>query len=63
MRKVGLKTIGVGIGFVLLGSVITGITYSAAKSGGSYVITTGLFLVGGWIVLKGIWKIVSNIEN
>ena len=59
-RKIGLKTVGMGIGFILLGFIITGITYSIASSGGIYVVTTGLFLVGGWNVLKGVLKIVSS---
>ncbi|MCG6451296.1 hypothetical protein [Vibrio parahaemolyticus] len=57
-RKAGLKTIAFGIGWFLLGAVITGITYSAASSGGHYIITSGLFLVGGITVLKGVWRII-----
>ena len=59
-RKAGFETIGIGIFFLVLGAIITGVTYSAASSGGSYVVTTGLFLVGGWMILKGLWKIIFS---
>jgi len=55
-RKRGMKTVAMGVGFLLLGGVITAITYSAASGGGTYVVTTGLFLVGALTIAKGLWR-------
>jgi uncharacterized membrane protein YedE/YeeE len=44
----------VGLGMVLLGGIITGATYSAADPGGTYLVTTGLFLVGGLNTVRGL---------
>ena len=60
-RKGGMKTLGIGAGMLALGLVITLGTYSAASSGGGhYVITSGLIMVGGWLVLKGLWRSVAG---
>jgi hypothetical protein len=48
------ELITMGVGLLVLGAVITGITYSAASGGGTYVITTGLFVVGVIKILQGI---------
>lgn len=55
-RKGGMKTVGIGVGFLALGGIITAATYSATSPGGTYVITTGLFLVGAIMILKGLWR-------
>lgn len=57
-RKQGLKTICIGAGLIALGAAITGATYSMASSGGYYIATTGLFLVGGFTIIKGLWRTV-----
>lgn len=44
-----------GLGMLLLGGVITASTYSAANAGGTYVVTTGLFAVGGINIARGLW--------
>ncbi|MBA5683813.1 hypothetical protein FD722_07920 [Photobacterium damselae subsp. damselae] len=56
VRKNGLKQIGIGSGFIILGGMITIATYSVASISGHYVVTTGLFLVGVWNIVKGLWK-------
>lgn len=50
-----------GIGFLALGAVVTGVTYSMASGGGTYVVTTGLFVVGGLYVIIGFFKFLSNL--
>lgn len=47
------------IGFLMLGGIITGITYSMAKPGGTYVATTGLFLVGAISGVVAVWRLVQ----
>lgn len=47
------------IGFLTLGGIITGITYSMAKPGGTYVATTGLFLVGAISGVVAIWRLIQ----
>ncbi|WP_423808334.1 hypothetical protein OUO06_19985 (plasmid) [Photobacterium damselae] len=56
VRKNGLKQIGIGAGFIIIGGMITMATYSIASLSGHYVVTTGLFLVGAWNIVKGLWK-------
>ncbi|MFQ2917788.1 hypothetical protein ACK3YF_00915 [Aeromonas allosaccharophila] len=55
-RKGGLKTLGIGVALLAFGGVITAVTYSAAGPGGTYVITSGLFLVGAITILRGLWR-------
>ena len=59
-RKAGIRTLLIGVGFVVAGAVVTGITYSAASGGGTYVVTTGLFLVGAWNILKGLFRMAKG---
>lgn len=47
------------VGLLTLGGIITGITYSMAKPGGTYVATTGLFLVGAISGVVAIWRLVQ----
>jgi hypothetical protein len=58
--KNGLLSSGLGcIGFLTLGSIITGITYSMASPGGTYIATTGLFLGGALSGVVAIWRLVQ----
>ena len=50
-----------GVGFLALGAIVTGVTYSMASGGGTYVVTTGLFAVGGIYVIIGFFKYLSNL--
>ena len=59
-RKAGIKTLLIGVGFLVAGGVITAVTYSAASGGGTYVVTTGLFLVGAINVLRGLFRMASG---
>ena len=56
----GLGSIGVGALMIAIGAAITGATYSAASDGGSYVVTSGLFFVGGIQILVGIFRLVAS---
>jgi hypothetical protein len=47
------------IGLLLLGGIITGITYSMAEPGGTYTATTGLFLVGIITGVVAVWRFVQ----
>lgn len=52
----GSSDVLIGLGLIVLGLIITGVTYFAASNsptGGRYVITTGLFVVGVIRVFKG----------
>lgn len=51
-----VELIGTGVALLVLGGVITGFTYSAASGGGTYVVTTGLFVVGAIRILQGIGR-------
>ncbi len=59
-RKSGKTTILIGIGLLGLGTAITAGSYNAASGGGHYIITTGFFMVGAWLVIKGLWRSVAG---
>lgn len=60
-RRDGGKSIGCGLLMLIVGGIITGLTYSAAsEGGGTYVVTTGLFLIGGITLLVGIYKWLTS---
>lgn len=44
-------------GSFILGGIITGITYSMAEPGGTYTVTTGLFLVGLISGVIALWRL------
>lgn len=55
--KNGLLSSGLGcVGLLALGGIITGITYAMAGPGGTYVATTGLFLVGVVSGVVAVWR-------
>lgn len=47
------------VGLLALGGIVTGITYSMASSGGTYTVTTGLFLIGGIYFCVAIWNMLK----
>lgn len=55
------KGIGKGLIFIVIGIAITSITYSMAEGGGTYVVTVGLFLCGGILILKSLIYLISNL--
>lgn len=61
MRKVDMFDIGDGMKLILIGAamligggIITWLSYNSAGEGGSYVVTTGLFIGGAILVFKGL---------
>jgi len=52
--RVGGGQITRGVGYLVLGFIVTSISYSVAQSGGVYLITTGLFFVGAYDIIRGI---------
>ena len=44
-----------GLGLAALGGIITAVTYANASGGGMYVVTYGLFIVGGLNFLRGLY--------
>jgi hypothetical protein len=50
-----------GIGWAVLGLVITAITYAMAEDGGTYFVFWGLVIYGAYIFLRGLfWRISPN---
>jgi len=49
---------GCGLLMLAVGGIVTGLTYAVASGpgGGTYLVTTGLFIVGGISILRGIWQ-------
>jgi len=43
--------------FFILGGIITGISYSLTSAGGTYMVTSGLFLVGMISGIVAIWRL------
>lgn len=58
-RQSGLKGIGCGFLMLIVGGIITGLTYSGAAGGGYYIVTYGLFLAGVIAILSGLWKLAT----
>ena len=59
-RKEGGKAIGCGLLMLIVGGIITGLTYAAALGGGTYIVTTGLFIVGGITLIVGLYKWLTS---
>jgi len=57
-RQAGFKVFLAGIAMLVLGVLVTGVTYSMAKPGGTYVVTFGLFAVGAINALKGLFRML-----
>ncbi len=53
-ERISGKQVARGLGYLVLGFIVTGISYSVAQSGGIYLITTGLFIVGAYDIIRGI---------
>lgn len=47
------------LALLALGGVITGIAYALASPGGTYVVTSGLFLIGGIYFCVAIWNLLK----
>lgn len=54
-----LSTLLYSVCLLALGGVITGITYSMADPGGTYTVTTGLFVIGGIYFCIAIWNLMK----
>jgi len=48
------------LGSIILGLIITAISYSTSASGGTYIVTIGLFLYGGANVCRALYFLVSG---
>jgi len=59
-RKEGGKAIGCGLLMLIVGGIITGVTYAAASGGGIYIVTTGLFIGGGITLIVGLYKWLTS---
>jgi hypothetical protein len=59
-RQQGLKTFGIGVAMLILGIIITGVTYSIAKPGGVFFVTIGFFISGVVNLLRGLFRMVMG---
>jgi curved DNA-binding protein CbpA len=59
-RKAGGKQIGCGLLMLIIGGIITWLTYEAASEGGTYIVTTGLFIVGGITFIIGFFRWLTS---
>ena len=59
-RETGCGSIGCGIVLAAIGGVITLGSYFIAQPGGTYIVTTGLFIGGGIAGLFGLFRIASS---
>jgi hypothetical protein len=60
-RMGGLKNLGIGIALLVLGVIVTFSTYMMADPGGTYMVTTGLFVVGGINMLIGLFRFIFGM--
>lgn len=47
------------LALLALGGVVTGIAYALASPGGTYVVTSGLFLIAGIYFCVAIWNLLK----
>ena len=59
-REEAVQTMLKGLGAMILGGIITWISYSAAGPGGTYFVTTGIILVGGFSLLVGLISFIGS---
>lgn len=59
LRRRGIKTVAIGVGFFVLGIIITGVTYATAAPGQTFVVTTGLFLIGVFNMARGLFRVIT----
>lgn len=57
-RRNGSEMFFQGIAWMVLGAIVTGITYAMAAPGGTFMVTTGLFIVGGIYIIAGIFRMI-----
>jgi hypothetical protein len=59
--KKGGRQIGCGLLMLIVGGIITAISYGTASGrNGTYVITIGLFVIGGITLLVGLYRWVNS---
>jgi len=58
-RRVGAKTLFGGIAIVVVGLIITGIGYNSAEEGSTYTVFYGLYLWGGYLIIKGWYALLT----
>lgn len=59
-QKEGGSQILFGLVLLVVGAVVTAVTYSLAGPGGVYIVTTGLFIVGGLNLVKGTYRWLTS---
>ena len=63
VRSAAIKSMFWAIFWLTIGGIVTGVTYLAAgtsPTGGVYIVTWGLFLFGGWHLLKAVYFFVTG---
>lgn len=59
-RESGLKDLGYGFLLLLVGGVVTLVTWALAEPGGSYWVMWGAMIFGGFYLLRGFYREVTN---
>lgn len=49
------RLIGIGLIVIAIGAAVTAVSVAVAGAGGTFVVTTGFFVWGGFLVLKGLF--------
>lgn len=60
VRKAAEKAFIRAFFWCALGVIVTAASYSSARPGGSYLITTGLFIFGGWNMLRAVFYLMTG---
>ncbi len=64
MLKMGLINMGVGVAIAAVGVVATVVSYSLVSGGGgTYIVTMGAFIVGGWRFLVGLVQVLRGLSG
>jgi len=63
VRRSGLKALFAGIAIIIVGIIITAIGYNSAQVGGTYTVFYGLFLWGGYLLIKGWYALLTPSDK
>ena len=59
-RRAAVRTIRIGVAITAVGAVLTGATYALAAPGGTYLVTSGAFIVGVIYVSCGLHSLAKG---
>lgn len=60
VRKSAGRALLLAVGAIVVGTIVTTISYNAAAPGGTYWVSIGLFLYGGYNIIRALYFVISG---